>query len=287
MTTLAAVKRIIIERLERAGIERDEALQEAGFIVEHVTTHRTAQQILHAQDHLRDEDERLIEEIISRRERREPLQYCLGYAWFMGEKFAVESGVFIPRTDTETIVAVAKEKLLERNLGSGLIAEIGIGSGAISISLLKQLPELKVVAFEISDTAFRVASANAKALGVSDRLNLIKQDWQTAKNVSVDAVVSNPPYIPRWQKETMQPEVADYEPELALFGGGEDGLDFYRACAKSARDWLRSPRGFVVLEVGDGQAPAVLDLFRMNAWQDCDAFSDVNGLSRAIFASAQ
>jgi release factor glutamine methyltransferase len=290
MSSVRQAKLKIVHGLVAAGVEQAEAERESVLIIEHLTDFNTAAQMLHANQHLSVDQNEQVDEILLKRGRRMPLQYCLGYQWFMGNKFLVEPGVFIPRTDTETLVVVVKDLLTRTNrlpelAAPGLKAgEIGIGSGAISISLLKEIPHLQIVACDVSEKALSVACANAGRHSVGERLQLLAGDWTAVMPDSLNAIISNPPYIPPAEKQQLQPEVRDYEPDAALFGPGDDGLGFYRTIASTGRNFLADGRGLVAVEVGDGQSEAVRALFATNAWSDCQVHFDVNGLARVVSA---
>lgn len=290
MSTVREEKLSIVRALLACGVEQAEAERESVLIIEHVTNFNSAAQILRSSEQLSGDQSEQINVILQKRANRMPLQYCLGYQWFMGTKFLVEPGVFIPRTDTETLVVVVQELLhrlerLSQPAATGLVAgEIGIGSGAVSVSLLRQIANLQIVACDVSRVALSVASENACRHGVGERLKLLAGDWSQVMPSSLNAIISNPPYIPLAQKQELQPEVRDYEPEAALFGEGEDGLGFYRAIAREGRNFLEGGRGFAAVEVGDGQSEAVMALFKDCSWSDCLVHFDVNGLARVISA---
>ena len=226
-----------------------------------------------------------IEAVIEKRERRMPLQYALGYGWFLGRRFAVQRGVFIPRTDTESLVEVAKLKIESCGLQNARIGEIGIGSGAISVSLLAIFPGLRIVACDVEKLAIETAAANAREHGGCDRLELLSGNWRDVLPGELDAIVSNPPYIPRADGPTLEPEVAEWEPDVALFGNDLDGMSFYRDIARFGKAHLKDGRGFVVVEVGDGQAASVAAEFASCNWLEPSIYKDVNGLQRVVTAS--
>jgi release factor glutamine methyltransferase len=287
MPSLDQARRWLSQRLGSAGVEKEEAACEAQLIVEHVVGHDRSQQILHAQEQISNQQEAEMEAILRKREARVPLQYCLGYGWFMGMKLAVRPGVFIPRTDTETVVVVAHQLLLDLKLDKAVVAEIGIGSGAISIAMLRLMPGLHIVACDVSEDALTVAKENAVLQKVSDRLTLLAGDWRQVLPLEADAIVSNPPYIPAHEKDSLEPEVKDNEPSGALFGSGLDGLGFYRELSCEGFRHLRNRRGFVAVEVGDGQAQAVSGILLARDWKNPAIHNDVNGLPRVVSAIAQ
>lgn len=283
--SLKAVKQALRKSLEEIGIEPSEAKAETDWIIGHITGWNASQQALEADSNLKPKSLEEIEKIVARRALREPLQYCLGHAWFMGRRFAVAPGVFIPRSDTETLVEVTLNLLATARASDLHILEIGIGSGAIAISLLAHLPEARVTAYEISTASIEVATANADTHGVLNRLTVINDDWHNVSNQAFNLVVSNPPYIPLCQRSQLPPEVAHYEPELALFGVDEDGLGHYRSIASSMRDCLTKP-ALAAVEVGDNQSEAVRNIFEEAGWVQTDIHLDLSGQPRVVSAHA-
>jgi release factor glutamine methyltransferase len=188
-----------------------------------------------------------------RRAKREPLQYILGSQEFMGLDFQVSPAVLIPRHDTEVLVTEAAK----RGCGSRSILDIGTGSGCVAIALAKALPEAQVLSVDISGEALAVARDNAQRNGVS--VEFVEGSLlEPFTGRRFDMIVSNPPYIPAADLDTLQQEVRGYEP-LSALDGGADGLDFYRRITQAAPDYL-NPGGWLLFEVGAGQAPQVLEL---------------------------
>ena len=193
--------------------------------------------------------------MISRRGRREPLQHILGSQEFCGLEFEVTADVLIPRHDTETLVDEAVSRMPQARS----ILDIGTGSGCIAVSLAVRLPDAAVAAIDISPAALAVARRNAAHHGVSIEF-LEGSLFAPAAGRSFDLIVSNPPYIPSGDIEQLDPEVRDFDPRTAL-DGGADGLDIYRSLTAAAPLHL-NPGGWLLLEVGQGQAADVADLIR-------------------------
>jgi len=190
--------------------------------------------------------------MVVRRAKREPLQYILGSQEFMGLDFQVSPAVLIPRHDTEVLVTEAAK----RGCGSRSILDIGTGSGCVAIALAKALPEAQVLSVDISGEALAVARDNAQRIGVS--VEFVQGSLlEPFTGRRFDMIVSNPPYIPAADLDTLQQEVRGYEP-LSALDGGADGLDFYRRITQAAPAYL-NPGGWLLFEVGAGQAPQVLE----------------------------
>jgi len=196
--------------------------------------------------------------LVVRRGRREPLQHILGTQEFCGLDFEVNQDVLIPRHDTETLV----DEALARMPGARSVLDIGTGSGCIAVVLAARLPGASVTAVDISAPALTVARRNAARNGVAVEF-LQGSLLEPLSGRQFDLVVSNPPYIPSSEIETLQPEVRDFDPRGAL-DGGLDGLEIYRRLIPSAVSALASG-GWLLLEVGAGQAPAVSGLFAATA----------------------
>ncbi len=280
---LGTVKREIVTKLISFGIEESEASAEATIMVEHVLEIRPAQQLLSMRTKPSDQQLAQLDTIIGARARRVPIQYILGEAYFMGLKLKIRSGVFIPRPDTETLVEVTAANLKKLFPDQPIsMLEIGIGSGAISVSLLHLMDNLSVVAVDVSTDALELAAENAKAHKVDSRLVLKRESQWWTVGRGFNALISNPPYIPRHQAPTLQKEVADYEPDLALYGMDEDGLGYYRQIGQLAIEVLNPECGFVAVEVGDGQAQDVRKIFEQNGFSTVELHNDLCQIPRVV-----
>ncbi|WP_298268931.1 peptide chain release factor N(5)-glutamine methyltransferase [Geobacter sp.] len=213
--------------------------------------------------------------LVARRAKREPLQYILGSQEFFGLDFEVTPAVLIPRHDTEAVV----EEALKRAPAAGSILDIGAGSGCIAVALAKNLPDARVWGVEQSPAALALAQRNVERHGV--RVTLFEGSlFEPFGDQRFDLIVSNPPYIPTADLETLQPEVREYEPRAAL-DGGADGLDFYRIIIPAAPEHL-NPGGWLLVELGIGQAEAVLGMFGRAGFGDCFTARDPNGIDRVV-----
>ncbi len=283
--TVREAREKVVRTLKDVGIERVEVRREADLIIEHVTRMDAVQRELNSEGPIDSAQRDELQTIVARRVKREPLQYCLGYGWFMGMRIVVKPGVFIPRTDTETLCEMTTKRLLEMGIGGEIrLLEVGVGSGCISIAMLKQNPNLQVIGLDVSQDALDVARLNARTYDVSARLTLSKCDFREFSLTGFHAIISNPPYIPKRTYEGLEPEVRDHEPPEALIGWGDDGLDFYRQFGKFAVPKLVPPFGFAALEVGDGQADEVEKIMRAAGMNRVECVEDVNGLPRVILA---
>ncbi len=283
--TIRQARDQVSKALKEIGIERVEVRREADLIIEHVTGMDAVARELNFDEPLETGAREELENILKRRSAREPLQYCLGYGWFMGMRVVVQPGVFIPRTDTETLCELTTKRLLSMSEGRELrVLEVGVGSGCIAVAMLREIPHLHVVGVDVSQEALDTTRLNARTYEVSSRLTLSKCDFREFTLTGFDAIVSNPPYIPRPTYETLEPEVRQFEPAEALIGWGEDGLDFYRQFAKFALPKLIPPLGFAAVEVGDGQSEAVVKIMRNAGMNKLECINDVNGLPRVVVA---
>jgi release factor glutamine methyltransferase len=203
-----------------------------------------------------------------------PTQYITGHQEFYGRDFRVTPDVLIPRPETEHVIEAA----LSRAAGASTILDIGTGSGAIAITLALET-SARVSATDISMAALRVASENARALVA--RVHLIACNLGDAlAGGAFDLVVSNPPYVPAIDHSTIQREVRDYEPPVALYGG-DDGLDVYRRLVPEARRLLK-PGGWLMMELGYAVVDPVREM--LAGWRDVEITSDLAGLPRVAHA---
>jgi len=214
--------------------------------------------------------------MVGRRAKREPLQYILGSQEFMGLDFEVTPGVLIPRHDTEVLVTEGAKRV-ER---AGSILDIGVGSGCIAVALAKALPQAEVYGVEKSAEALALAQRNVAKHGM--KVTLFEGSlFEPFNGQRFDLIVSNPPYIPTAELDTLQPEVRDFEPQQAL-DGGKDGLDFYRLIIPAAPEHL-NPGGWLLFEVGIEEAEPVLELFETTC-QFAELFTakDPAGIERVV-----
>ncbi|MBR1822232.1 MAG: peptide chain release factor N(5)-glutamine methyltransferase [Clostridia bacterium] len=220
-----------------------------------------------------------LERMLSRRCAGEPVQYILGSADFMGLKFQVGPGVLIPRQDTETLVEAALIALQGASAAPAVL-DLCAGSGCIGLSLASLAPHARVTLADVSREALETARENMHALGVKAELRH-GDLFAAVGRERFDLIASNPPYIPRGELAGLQREV-QYEPRLAL-DGGADGLDFYRRIAAEAERHL-NPGGAIYLEVGAGEAPAVLELVKAHLpCVEAGTIKDLNGVERVVF----
>lgn len=220
-----------------------------------------------------------LETYVSRRERREPVSHILGRKGFWKIMLSVNSHVLTPRPDTEVIVDMILKAIPEAQSFS--ILDLGVGSGAILLSILAERPGGKGLGVDVSEDALAVARENAANLGLAGKIALLRGDWTTGLgDGGFDVVVSNPPYIASAVIETLEPEVRVHEPRLAL-DGGADGLDAYRILAPEILRVLK-PGGIFAVEIGFDQKEAVEALFRSAGAQDINTVLDLANHDRVV-----
>jgi release factor glutamine methyltransferase len=259
--------------------------------------------------------------LLARRAAGEPTQHLTGKQEFWGLEFEVTPDVLIPRPETEHLIEVALDRLAVREIragrkqtltGEGLqIADIGTGSGCIAIALAKELPAATIHATDISSAALTIAQRNATRHAVADRIQFIESNFlekvspvgaryivplqsqganseihespvTSHQSPFFDLIVSNPPYVGRREKETLDREVRDHEPELALYGG-EEGYEFYAELIAQSAARLK-PGGLLVLELGHNSLPAVQPLLDATTWTNVGVTNDLAGIPRVIAA---
>lgn len=222
-------------------------------------------------------------ECVKKRVRRMPVAYITGSREFMGLDFKVTEATLIPRPDTEILVEAVIERLKQAEADNLRIADIGTGSGAICLSLLHYVKNLAAVTVDISQAAIEVAKENADVLGVAERIEFLQGDLlEPLRNKGkFNAIVSNPPYIPRQVIHGLEPEVRLYEPQSAL-DGGADGLNFYRRLVAGAGALL-ADGGFLAVEIGIEQAEALRQMAQRNLiWKNVEVLNDLSGIERCV-----
>jgi release factor glutamine methyltransferase len=226
-------------------------------------------------------------DLLRRRLEREPVAYILGRQEFWSLDFQVAADALIPRPETERLVEMALETAAKFSPARSLrILDIGTGSGAIAVSLAKELPAARIVATDVSDRALAIARANARRHRVEDRMQFLRGDLWAALNGAAemfDLIVSNPPYLRSGEIDGLEPEVSRWEPRGAL-DGGLDGMEFYRRIAARAHGYL-APGGALALEIGADMGGEVTKLFAgAGAYEEVKTFSDYAGKDRVVAA---
>jgi len=247
----------------------------------------------HPEELLSQAEARAFSALLARRAAGEPTQYLTGKQEFWGLEFEVTRDVLIPRPETEHVIEVALDRLAVREIrngrkqtltGEGLqIVDVGTGSGCIAIALARELPAARpILATDTSDAALAVAKRNAVRHSVRDRIAFLQMNLLTPLAGMYDAIVSNPPYIGRKEKETLMREVREHEPEVALYGG-EEGYEIYADLIAQAVHCVK-PGGLLVLELGHNSLPAVQPLLEPPHWTNVGVTNDLAGIPRVIAA---
>ena len=250
---------------------------EAGYFVAHILKMSQTDLVLNCQKTVDAVDEEELMHLLKRRISGEPFQYILGTQEFMGLTFSVAPCVLIPRQDTETLVEFVLDKTENTPLN---ILDIGTGSGCIPISLAYFRSNFRCVGIDLSEDAIKLAKKNSESLSVSDRVSFKKCDILTEiPNSEFDIIISNPPYIKSEILPTLQTEVRDFEPNMAL-DGGTDGLTFYRRICGIAPRILKN-NGLLAFEIGFDQADEVTALMAED-FSDITVTKDLSGNNRVV-----
>jgi len=267
VTVLEGIQRSA-EFLIRKGV--DSPRLQAELLLAHVLKLERMRLYLNFERPLSTEEANNFKSLVMRRGEREPLQQIIGSTNFCGFEIAVNRFVLVPRPETELLAENAWESLNGRPPGANaegtLVLDLGTGSGCLAVAAAKKCAQARVVATDASPEALECAKANAERNSVADRIEFRLGDgFQTLKSGErFDLLISNPPYIPTAEIQSLQPEVRDWEPKLAL-DGGIDGLDWYRRIATEAKTFLANT-GRVMLEFGDGQSEAIRNIFESEKW---------------------
>jgi release factor glutamine methyltransferase len=273
-----------VKLLEDAGVPSPRLTAEV--LLAHATQTDRVWLIAHAEDELVELWWIHYGRYLHQRIEGKPTQYITGKQEFYGRDFHVTPDVLIPRPETEHLIEVVLAALAGENacptplsqVGQALppaILDVGTGSGAIAITVALET-RAQVTATDISPAALEIAKANAARLAAQVRF----LECDLIPDAKFDLIVSNPPYVALTDKPTLQREVRDHEPELALYGG-EDGLDIYRRLIPAAANAL-NPKGWLMLEIGATQADAVSAM--LASWRQVEIRKDLAGLPRVVTA---
>ena len=230
------------------------------------------------------DDQILLEEITQRLFQQEPVQYILGEAEFGGRSFHVEPGVLIPRPETYELCQwiLEESKNWKEKSGKNSILDIGTGSGCIACTLAAEIPNVEVTAWDISDDALRIAKGNAKRTNVHvsfEKVDVLTPSLFTLHPSPATVIVCNPPYICNKEREAMERNVLEHEPELALFVPDDDPLLFYRAIARYAAKTLK-PKGMLFFEINPLYVNEMLQMLSEEGFSQTEIRKDQFGKQR-------
>lgn len=271
------------QKLSGSGIS--DARLDAEVLLSHVIKKDRVWLITHSKDELDCGPVEFFESHIDRRARREPLQYIIGRQEFWRLEFTVSPDVLIPRPETELVVEAAIKTIRAKG-GQTTIVDLCTGSGCIAVSLAKELVDTRIFAVDTSSQALAVARGNAQRHGVSDRIRFLEGDLYAPLEEldvrgRVDVITANPPYIRSGDLPMLQPEVRDYEPELALIAGTE-GTEVQQEIIGRASDFL-GKRGTLILEMGMGQAQTLQRMVdEAGTYDKPEILKDLAGIDRVL-----
>lgn len=273
---------LIAQTFRAAGI--DDADVDARVLAGHALHLDRARLVSQSDRVLEAREVNAISGLAARRLKREPVSRILGRKEFWSLALAITPDVLVPRPETETVVEGALDFVVRNGLRMEKlrILDIGTGSGALLVALLNELPNATGIGTDISRAALEAAQINVAQFGFESRSSLIACDMAAGVQGQFDLVVSNPPYIARGQIASLAPEVRDYDPMMALDGGG-DGLTAYRSISADAKRIL-AQGGRLFVEMGAGQEPAVRELFTNAGLVVGIARNDLAGTPRVLGA---
>jgi release factor glutamine methyltransferase len=264
------------QQLTAGGVPADEAPGDAEVLARHVLGWDLAHYAVGLRDTAPAAFLNTYDALVARRLRREPVSQIVGHREFWGLDFEVTRDVLTPRPETELVVQAAIDLWPTQPISP--IVDVGTGTGCIVTALAVELPDARFIASDASLPAVTLARRNAAKHGVAGRIAFLHTTVVPPEN-DIGMIVSNPPYIPLSHRDTLPPEVREFEPELALFGG-HDGLDMYRRLLRSSRDVDEG--GWLIVEVGYDQATAVRALADPRHWEPGRTYTDLQGIERVL-----
>lgn len=277
MTTLNDMMGHLRNAFAVAGVE--DPMAEARIIVGGLLGLRRTDFITRGDEHISLEDEIRILDASGRRKRGEPPYRILGMRSFYGLELKLSKDTLEPRPDTEVLVDLVLELMQDRKSEPLDILDLGTGTGAICLALLANLPQARGTGADLAQGAVDTAGENAVLNGFSDRFTALRSNWFAELSGRYDVIVSNPPYIRSDIVPTLDREVREHDPLLAL-DGGTDGLDAYRMIAGGAGAFLK-PAGIVAVETGYDQRNAVEQVFEAAGFERVAMAKDLAGNDRA------
>jgi release factor glutamine methyltransferase len=276
-TTLVQAWTSARDRLKAAGV--DQPVIDARVLLEAAADASRTDILTDPYRPLTDEQVATLEGYVERRMKRQPVSHIVGRKGFWKIMLNVTPQVLTPRPETEMLVGFALQSFEERAKFN--VLDLGVGSGAILLAILAERPGAKGLGVDVSEEALAVARENAANLDLDGRTALLRGDWTAGlADANFDLVVSNPPYVSSEVIETLDPEVKDHEPRMAL-DGGPDGLDAYRVLAPEVLRVLK-PEGVFALEIGYDQGPAVEALMTAAGASEVRVLQDMAGKDRVV-----
>lgn len=277
MIQIGALLRDAAQRLAAAGVE--DAPREARLLLQAASGISPAALVAFPERSVEAAVLAAFHRLLERRERREPMAQILGLREFWSLRFRVTADTLDPRPDSETLVQAVLDRVPDRAADLRLV-DFGTGTGCLLLALLHELPNATGLGVDLSAAALAVAAENARDLGLEGRATFRRGNWDEGIAPVFDIVISNPPYIESAAIAGLQPEVARFEPRLAL-DGGADGLDAYRKLLPAAARLLR-PGGFAAFEVGMGQADSALAIGVAGGLRHIATMPDLSGIPRVL-----
>lgn len=264
--------------------ESREAANIADWVMEHLTGWKKSERVMNKDTELDHQKQLVLERYTAELLAHKPVQYVLNEAWFCGMKLYVDEHVLIPRPETEELVDWIVQSRYPRLMNK--LLDVGTGSGCIAIAIRKKASGIWAYACDVSSQALNIAERNARAQEVT--IVPVKLDFLDKKAREIlprfEIIVSNPPYIPLKDKDTMSANVVNFEPHLALFVQDDDPFIFYRAIAAFAQTNL-SPGGAIYVEIHEELAAGVQELFHAHGFTDIETRKDMQGKERMIRAA--
>lgn len=279
MITVLEVIKLSTEYLQKKGVESPRA--NAEILLAEILKCKRLELYLAFDKPLAENEVQVYREAIRKRGLRIPLQYIVGNVEFYGLKLIVNENVLIPRPETELLV----EKIInDSDKSTNLkILDIGVGSGNISLSISKNLPNSKVVAIDISESALDIANQNAEINSLQDRIEFRLFDFMNDDLNALgkfDLIVSNPPYVSENDYESLEPELKNHEPKIALTDNS-NGISFYKHIVEASNQLLKKP-GKIYFELGIDQSAQVQEYFKQNNFTNIKIIKDYSGIERII-----
>ena len=273
---LSELQKKITKILAEGGIETNSL--DARIILREIFNFDEKELILNSDLILSESKISKVQKIITRRLNFEPVSKIFGKRDFYNSTFSISDDVLDPRPETENIVEIANNFILEKGYESFI--DLGTGSGCIILSILKENKNLTAVGVDISIDAIDIAKKNSKDMNLEKRSSFLVSNWLSSVYNSYDLIISNPPYIPSDEIITLSKTVKNFDPLISL-DGGQDGLECYKEIAQDINRVINK-NGRVILEIGYNQAHDVIKIFESKEFKLLKIYNDINGLNRIL-----